>query len=192
MRCSAGSPRRTGPLEACRDEPTADRGGRWSGRRGRGKLSRSMTGGRSGAERAVAVLLVVLGGCYPVGTGYRSLHVVDGEVVQSPPPPPSAYEAYLRARVALEQEPPQLSEARYFIARALQMDPRDPHLWATQAEIEERAGQVEQAAVSARRALAIRPGYPPAQQVLARLEGGSPGAAATASTTSATTGARQP
>lgn len=190
MRCSAGSPRPTGPLEACRDEPTADRGGQWSARRGRGKLSRSMTtGGRSGAERAAAVLLVVLGGCYPVGTGYRSLHVVDGEVVQSPPPPPSAYEAYLRARVAFEQEPPQLSEARYHIARALQMDPRDPHLWATQAEIEERAGQVEQATASARRALAIRPGYPPAQQVLARLEGGSSGAAATASTTA---GARQP
>ncbi len=120
----------------------------------------------------MVVLLVGLGGCYAVGPGYRSLHVVDGEVVHSPPPPPSAYEAYLRARLALEHDPPRLDDARWYIEHALRIDPRDPHLWFTLAEIEERGGQVEEARASARHALAIRPGYPPAEQVLARLEPG--------------------
>jgi len=118
-----------------------------------------------------------------VGPEYRSLHEVDGQLVRSPAPPPSAYEAYLRARLALEREPPQVDEARYYLGFALQLDPRDPHLWATQAELEEQAGQVERASAAARRALAIRPGYPPAQEVLSRLE--QQGSAATASAATA-------
>jgi Flp pilus assembly protein TadD len=134
------------------------------------------------------MLLGGLGACYPMGPGYRSLHQVDGQLVHSPPPPPSAYAAYLRARLAFEQEPPQLSEAQHHIEHALRLDPRDPHLWSTRAEIEERAGHADQALTSARRALAIRPGYPPAARVLARLEGAGSG-----STTAATQArARQP
>lgn len=122
-------------------------------------------------------------GCMPMmAPGYRSLHEVEGEVVQSPAPPPAAYEAYVRARLALETEPPQLDVAQYYIQRALKVDSRDPHLWATRAEIEEQLGQIEQAKASARHALDIRPGYPPAQRVLTRLEGG----AASASTVSRT------
>jgi Tfp pilus assembly protein PilF len=117
------------------------------------------------------LVLVALGGCYAVGPEYRSLHVVEGQVVSSPPPSPGAYEAYLRARLAFEQEPPQLVEARFYIAEAIRFDARDPHLWATRAEIEERAGQKAEAAAAARRALAIRPGYALAEQVLARVEG---------------------
>lgn len=121
----------------------------------------------------MAVALVGLGGCYPVGPGYRSLHVVDGEVVHSPAPPPSAYEAYVRARLALDHDPPQLGEARYHLDRALRADPRDPHLWFTLAQLEELEGHVEEAKLSARRALTIRPGYPPAHRVLTRLEAGA-------------------
>ncbi len=135
------------------------------------------------ARRAVArlvgparwVLGVVLVGCSPMGPSARSLHVVDGHEVSSPPPPPAAYEAYLRARLAFEHDPPQLEQARAAILVAIRFDPRDPHLWATRAEIEERAGEPDQAAASARRALAIRPGYPLAEQVLARVEASATG-----------------
>jgi tetratricopeptide (TPR) repeat protein len=131
----------------------------------------------------VLLAITVLGGCYGsmMGPGYRSLHVVDGEVVSSPPPSPSAYEAYLRARLAFEHEPPKIAEARFYIEEAIRFDPRDPHLWATRAEIEERAGEKAEAAAAARRALAIRPGYPLAEEVLARVEGGGGGSGATAS-----------
>ncbi|MCX4239536.1 hypothetical protein OEB96_02835 [Paraliomyxa miuraensis] len=124
----------------------------------------------AGARTSMLVALALLGACYPVGLGYRSLHEVDGEVVSSRPPPPSAYEAYLRARLALEQEPPALDDARFYIGHALEMDPGDPHLWATHAEIEERAGRVDEAMASARHALELRPGYPPAERVLTRLQ----------------------
>ncbi len=128
---------------------------------------------RAARGLAVGALLACLGACFPMGAGYRSMHEVDGEVVHSSPPPPSAYESYLRARLALSYEPPQLDVARQHIQRALRIDSRDPHLWATRAEIEERSGQTEQALASARRALSIRPGYPPAERVVARLEGGA-------------------
>lgn len=136
-----------------------------------------------------ATLFVVLGGCWAMGPEYRSLHVVDGQVVSSPPPSPSAYEAYLRARLAFEHDPPQLVEAQFYILEAIRFDPREPQLWATRAEIEERAGQKAEAAASARRALAIRPGYPLAEQVLARVEGASAGSTATTAAAPAT---RQP
>ena len=128
-----------------------------------------------------------LPGCYPMGQGYRSLHVVEGQVVSSPPPAPSAYEAYLRARLAFEHEPPKLDEARFYIDEAIGFDARDPHLWATRAEIEERAGKKAEAAASARRALAIRPGYPLAEEVLAWVEGGG-----ASGTTASAPAARQP
>ncbi|MEM7154202.1 MAG: hypothetical protein AAF799_15255 [Myxococcota bacterium] len=121
---------------------------------------------------AAWVLGLGLLGCGP-GPSTRSLHEVDGQVVASSPPPPVAYEEYLKARLALERDPPQLEEARRSIERALRYDPRDPHLWATHAEIEARAGERERAEASARKALAIRPGYPPAERVLAELSGGS-------------------
>lgn len=119
-------------------------------------------------------MLGLMSACMPMGPGYRSMHEVDGAVVHSSPPPPVAYEWYLRARLALELEPPRLDDARDAIQRAIRIDPRDPHLWATRAEIEERSGQTDQARASARRALSIRPGYAPAQRVLTRLESGAP------------------
>lgn len=146
---------------------------------------------RAGAVRAVVMGLALgaLGGCMPMmAPSYRSLHEVDGELVQSVPPSPAAYEAYLRARLALDRDPPQPELAQRYIRRALKADPRDPHLWATRAEIEEQLGQIERAKESARRALVLRPGYPPAQRVLTRLEGGAAGA----STASAGTDLPQP
>ncbi len=127
-------------------------------------------------------MLGVLAACAPLGPSYRSLHEVDGEVVHSAAPPPAAYEAYIQARLALSREPPQLDIAQHYIDRAIRIDPRDPHLWATRAEIQHHAGRAEQARASAERALSLRPGYPPAQRVLAQIDGGAASAETDTST----------
>lgn len=115
-------------------------------------------------------MIVALGGCYMGVPGYRDLHQVEGQTVRSPPPPRSAYEEYMRARIALEREPPQLDLAAEHIDAALRIDPDDPHLWATRAEIEAAAGKRDAATKSANKALSIAPGYPPAEAVLAKLD----------------------
>lgn len=126
----------------------------------------------AGFVAALVVSGLGLGGCGP-GPSTRTLHEVDGKTVASSPPPPVAYEEYLKARLALQSDPPQLEAARHAIERALRYDPRDPHLWATRAEIEALAGQTERAEESARKALSLRPGYPPAERVLAGLSKGT-------------------
>jgi tetratricopeptide (TPR) repeat protein len=194
MRRSVDMPRRAlaRDAEPSGAGPPSGGGGRIEA--GVASSSGSMRRGRERAVRATAGVLplglMVLAGCYSVGPQYRALHVVDGEVVSSPAPPPSAYEAYLRARLAFEHQPPQLHAAQFYIEEAIRFDPRDPHLWASRAEIEERAGKPVEAAASARRALAIRPGYPLAHEVLARVE--SRGAAGASATTAAAPASRQP
>ncbi|MEX1369260.1 MAG: hypothetical protein AB1Z98_39390 [Nannocystaceae bacterium] len=139
-----------------------------------GQVMRGFSSARIAVVVAVAVAVVALGSgglACAVSPNERTLHEVDGQVVSSPPPSPAAYEAYLRARLALDRDPPQLEDAQRYIERAIRFDPREPHLWTTRAEIEERAGEPGKAAVSARRALAISPGYGPAEQVLARVQG---------------------
>lgn len=116
--------------------------------------------------------LTLSAGCASSGPGYRSLHEVDGEVVYSPPVASGAYAAYLRARLALEASPPRLDEAQRSIEHALRFDPRDPHLWTTRARIAALAGDTDGAVESATRALTLRPGYPPAQSVMAELDRG--------------------
>ena len=98
-----------------------------------------------------------------------SLHVVDGEVVSSRPAAPRAYEAYLRARLELESDAPDLDRALRSIDLALRYDPKDPHLWTTRAEVNSRGGDLEAARVDLERALTLSPGYEPAQQLLAQI-----------------------
>lgn len=93
-------------------------------------------------------------------------------MVYSAPPSPAAYEHYVRARLAMEQQPPALDAALREIVMALYRDPRDPHLWTTRGEIELAAGKPDAASASLERALALSPGYPPAQRMLARVRGG--------------------
>ncbi|MEM6293100.1 MAG: hypothetical protein AAGA54_17620 [Myxococcota bacterium] len=127
--------------------------------------------------RASVLVMLVLCACAVQGPRARALHEVDGELVYSNPPSAAAYEAYLRARVALNAEPPQLDMARAEIELAIRYDGRAPHLWTTRAEIAARAGDEETAAASAERALALRPGYAPAEAVLAQVRGGPASAA---------------
>jgi Tfp pilus assembly protein PilF len=110
--------------------------------------------------------------CATGGAHPRTLHYIDGELVHSRPAPSASYEAYLRARLALSVQPPHLDVAQAEIELALRYDSRDPHLWTTQAEIAWKAGDENRALAAARRALALRPGYPPAQKVMAQVTGG--------------------
>ena len=124
---------------------------------------------------AAVIALVLAGGCWTGGYGRnRELHYIQTEtgeqqLVQTPAPPPAAYEAYLRARLALDREPPALDEARGHILDALRWQPDEPQLWTVKAEIEWKAGDFEAAEDDVARALALRPGYPEAQQLLAQI-----------------------
>jgi len=122
-----------------------------------------------------------LAGCWQAAyTQNRGLHYVDGVLVETEAPAPAAYAGYLRARVALERNPPQLDEARGHILDALRWQPDEPQLWTVKAEIEWKAGDFAAAERDLARALELRPGYPEAQQLLASIRdaGGSVTAAA--------------
>jgi predicted Zn-dependent protease len=136
-------------------------------------------------HRPVLCLVAALcGGC--LANGYlanRGLHYITDEegneqLVKTPPPAPAAYEAYLRARLALDRDPPQLDEARGHILDALRWQPEEPQLWTVRAEIEWKAGDFAAAENAIAKALALRPGYPEAQQLLARMRTPQPSATA--------------
>jgi predicted Zn-dependent protease len=112
-----------------------------------------------------------------MGNGYyvnRGLHYItdtDGneQLVRSSPTSPGAYEAYLRARLALERTPPQLDEARGYILDALRWQDRDPQLWTALAEIEWQLGNFAAAEQAIDHALVLRPGYAEAERLLASM-----------------------
>lgn len=111
----------------------------------------------------------------------RRLHYIDDRLVASEPVPPRAYEAYLRARLALDRTPRDLGFAREQIDEALRWDPDEPQLWTTRAEIAWMAGDVPTAEASLARALELRPGYPAATQLQAQVR--DPSRSATAAVT---------
>ncbi|MCB9569896.1 MAG: hypothetical protein H6710_22200 [Myxococcales bacterium] len=126
-----------------------------------------------GAHVLVGLALGILAtACASHGPSPRSLHYIDGDLVYSQPVHYRAYAAYLRARMAMEAQPADLDTAAGEVELALKIEPRDPHLWTTLAEVELRRGDREAALIASRTALQIRPEYAPAQQLLARLEGG--------------------
>lgn len=135
---------------------------------------------RAGLTAAVVALLGgTLGlGCAASGPSTRSLHYMDDTLVYSAPVHHQAYAAYLRARVALEAEPADLATAERELQRALHVEPRDPHLWTSLAEVELRRGDRDAALAAGRVALSLRPDYPPALQLVAKLEGNPAGATA--------------
>lgn len=112
-----------------------------------------------------------------MGNGYfvnRGLHYITDEdgneqLVRSTPPSPGAYEAYLRARLALERAPPLLDEARAHILDALRWQDGDPQLWTMLADIEWQLGNFAAAEQAIDRALAVRPGYADAERLLANM-----------------------
>jgi len=135
--------------------------------------------------RRVALLAVLaFTGCLRTEPSDHALHVVDGDMVHSAPPPSSAYASYLRARLALDAEPPQLDAAQVAIDEALRADPRDPHLWTMRAEIAARRGDGGAVTAALDRAFALRPGYPPAKRLQAKLGAGASSARRSETSTS--------
>ena len=115
-------------------------------------------------------IVAALSGCWQARYNQtRELHYVDGQLVETRAPSPPAYEAYLRARLALERNPAQLDQARGHILDALRWQPDDPQLWTVKAEIEWKAGDFAAAEHDLARALELRPGYPEAQRLLAQV-----------------------
>ncbi len=120
-------------------------------------------------------VVLALSGC--LGNGYyvnRGLHYLADEndneqLVRSTPPPPSAYEAYLRARLALDRTPALLDEARGYILDALRWHDSDPQLWTVLGEIEWQLGNFAAAEQAIDHALALRPGYAEAERLLASM-----------------------
>ena len=106
------------------------------------------------------------------GPSSRSLHYIDDQLVTSPPVHHASYAAYLRARIALEAQPADLTTAAREIEAAIKIEPREPHLWTTLAEVELQRGDRQAALEASRIALQLRPEYGPAQQLLTKLEGG--------------------
>ena len=125
-------------------------------------------------SRALAFAAVLLpAACLRHGVSDRALHVVDGHEVYSTPPSSAAYAAYLRARLALEAAPPQLEEAQLAIDTAIAIDPDDAQLRVVRGEIAARRGDGAGATRAVAKALQLRPEYPPAEQLRARLGGAS-------------------
>ena len=122
-----------------------------------------------------ALVLALTAGCW-TNAYYtnRELHYVHDEhgeelLVRTPAPSASAYASYLRAKLALERQPPQLEEARGHILDALHWQPNEPQLWTVKAQIEWQAGDFEAAEAALAQALMLRPGYAEAQRLLVQL-----------------------
>ena len=109
--------------------------------------------------------------CRHAGPSPRTLHYVGGALVATPPADHRAYAAYLQAELALASEPPDLTRAHEQILLAIDFDRHDAHLWTVRGQIELQRGDVEQARRASERALSLRPDYPPARDLAARLRG---------------------
>ncbi|MGB1015320.1 MAG: hypothetical protein ACPG4T_14390, partial [Nannocystaceae bacterium] len=58
----------------------------------------------------------------------------------------------------------------------------DPHLWTTRGELAMLRGELDVAFAASKRALELRPGYPPARELVAKIRAHSAKAPATAKT----------
>ncbi|MBK7826231.1 tetratricopeptide repeat protein [Nannocystis sp.] len=117
----------------------------------------------------VALPAASLVACKPGGPNPRTLHYVGPDLVASPPADHRAYAAYVQAQLALASEPPDLRRALAQIVDAIDYDPHDAHLWTVRGQIELQLGEPEQARRASERALSLRPDYPPARELAAKL-----------------------
>lgn len=117
-------------------------------------------------------VLLLLAACPHAGPNPRTLHYIDKDLVATQVVDHRAYAAYVQAQLALSVEPPDLSRALEQISLAIAYDRDDAHLWTVRGEIELRRGDVDAARRSSAQALALRPGYPPAERLAARLHSG--------------------
>ena len=115
------------------------------------------------------VCALTLVACRPAGPSPRTLHYVGDDLVATAPADHRAYAAYLQAELALATDPPDLARAHEQILLAIDHDRHDAHLWTVRGQIELQLGDVEQARRASERALSLRPEYPPARELAARV-----------------------
>jgi hypothetical protein len=113
--------------------------------------------------------VLALAACPHAGPGPRTLHYIGDDLVTTSPADHRAYAAYVQAQLALASEPPDLARALDQIGLAIGYDRGDAHLWTVRGEIELGRGDVDAARRSSAQALALRPGYPPAQRLAASI-----------------------
>lgn len=118
-----------------------------------------------------ALLCLLFAACSHAAPSPRTLHYVGADLVASPVVDHRAYAAYVQAQLALASEPPDLARALEQISLAIAYDRDDAHLWTVRGQIEQRRGDLEAARRSSAQALALRPGYPPAERLAASLGG---------------------
>lgn len=116
--------------------------------------------------------LLAFAACSHAGPNPRTLHYVGDRLVATPVVDHRAYAAYVQTQLALASEPPDLTRALEQISAAISHDRDDAHLWTVRGEIELRRGDVDAARRSSAQALALRPGYPPAERLAASLAAG--------------------
>ena len=121
----------------------------------------------------MALALALLPACWHGGANPRSLHYVGAALVTTRPADPRAYAYYLQCQLALAQEPPDLARAREQISLAIDVDPRDAHLWTMRGQVALAQGDAAQARRASDRALGLRPDYPPALALAARVARGA-------------------
>jgi Tfp pilus assembly protein PilF len=121
--------------------------------------------------------LLALAGCHHGGPNPRTLHYVGKDLVATRSADPQAYAYYVQCQLALSLDPPDLARAHEQILLAIDHDPRDAHLWTVRGQIDLQRGDQAQARRSSERALYLRPDYPPARELAARIAGGQDGPA---------------
>jgi len=124
--------------------------------------------------RSAWVLLLALTACRYSGPNPRTLHYVDKQLVATRSADPQAYAFYVQSQLALSFDPPDLARAHEQILLAIDRDPHDAHLWTVRGQIELQRGDEAQARRASERALHLRPDYPPAKELAARIGGGPP------------------
>ena len=80
-----------------------------------------------------------------------------------------SYESYLRARLAMELQPPDMEYAFREIEQSLKRYPRDPQLLTTLAEIEWQRQRYPQSLVALERVLKSYPDYEPAIELSSEI-----------------------
>lgn len=113
----------------------------------------------------------LLAGCRHGGPNPRTLHYVGKDLVATRSADPRAYAYYVQCQLALSLSPPDLARAHEQILLAIDHDPRDAHLWTVRGQIELQRGDQAQARRAGERALHLRPDYPPAKELAARIAG---------------------
>lgn len=131
-------------------------------------------------HRLLLASLLVLAACRYGGPNPRTLHYVGKDLVATRSADLRAYAYYVQCQLALSLAPPDLTRAHEQILLAIDHDPRDAHLWTVRGQIDLQRGDQGQARRASERALYLRPDYPPAKKLAARITGGQHDAPAVA------------